>query len=181
MATSGMVGGLLIASIGHVGRGDIAMHPLLFLATLFTIGIASAGLFVPYRTVLQRETPVNLLGRVTAVGEAAIAIAMLAGPPLGAVLANVAGIDCFAIPTWRLSHSAAGPRARLRTMPHRLRDGKTYRIVVKARIQPCCVAKCVEIIVCHVRSYPKLKHHARRDRGCTLICLSISAVWGRPK
>ncbi len=93
MASGGMVGGLLIAGIGHVGRGDIAMHPILFLATLFTIGIASAGLFVPYRTVLQRETPLYLLGRVTAVGEAAIAIATLAGPPLGAVLANVAGIS----------------------------------------------------------------------------------------
>ena len=49
-------------------------------------------MFVPYRTILQRETPVDLLGRVTAVGEAAIAIATLAAPPLGAVLANQAGI-----------------------------------------------------------------------------------------
>jgi MFS family permease len=93
MAAGGMVGGLLVALIGHVGGGHITMSPLLFLVTLFAIGIASAGLFVPYRTVLQRETPPNLLGRVTAVGEAAIAIATLVGPPLGAILANTAGIS----------------------------------------------------------------------------------------
>jgi hypothetical protein len=88
-----MVGGLLIASIGRVGCGDISMHPLLFLGHPIHRRNRERR-FVPYRTVLQRETPLNLLGRVTAVGEAAIAIATLAGTPLGAALANVA--DFFA-------------------------------------------------------------------------------------
>lgn len=93
MAAGGLVGGLLIALVGHLGNADISMSPLVFIATLFATGIASAGLFVPYRTVLQRETPTNLLGRVTAIGEAAIAIATLVGPPVGAMLANMAGIS----------------------------------------------------------------------------------------
>ncbi len=92
MSFAGITSGILVATIGHVGRNDISMPPQLFLTTLFAVGIACAGLFVPYRTVLQRETPANLLGRVSAVGEAAIALATLAGPPLGAVLANEAGI-----------------------------------------------------------------------------------------
>jgi MFS family permease len=92
MASGGLIGGLLLAGIGHLGRGDIAMPPLLLLSVLFTTGVANAGLFVPYRTVLQRETPRNLVGRVAAVGEAAIAAATLVAPPLGAGLANVAGV-----------------------------------------------------------------------------------------
>jgi predicted MFS family arabinose efflux permease len=92
MAASGLIGGILIALIGHIGRGDFTMPPVLFLATLLAIGIASTGLFVPYRVILQRETPQLLLGRVAAVGEAAIAVATLLGPPIGAALANTAGV-----------------------------------------------------------------------------------------
>ena len=92
MAFAGITSGILVATIGHVGRNDISMPLQLFLTTLFAVRIACAGLFVPYRTVLQRETPANLLGRVSAIGEAAIALATLAGPPLGAFLANEAGI-----------------------------------------------------------------------------------------
>ncbi|WP_281412988.1 MFS transporter [Rhizobium sp. BK312] len=93
MIGSGLVGGLLIAVMGHVGRGDIDMSAVSFCALLFATGLASAGFFVPYRVVLQRETPLELLGRVVAVGEGLRAVAMMTAPPLGAALAEMAGIS----------------------------------------------------------------------------------------
>lgn len=92
MIASGLVGGLLIAFMGHVGRGDVMVSATVFCVLLFATGLASAGFFVPYRAVLQRETPLELLGRVTAVGEGLSAAAMMAAPPLGAGIAEVAGI-----------------------------------------------------------------------------------------
>ncbi|MBA8900867.1 MFS transporter [Phyllobacterium sp. P30BS-XVII] len=92
MATGGIGCGLLIAVTGHVGRGDLVMSPMIFCLLQFVIGVTSACLFVPYRTVLQKETPPESLGRVTAVGEAVSAIGITAAPPLGAVLAGVAGV-----------------------------------------------------------------------------------------
>ncbi|GAC1040311.1 MFS transporter [Rhizobium sp. No.120] len=93
MIGSGLVGGLLIALMGHLGRGDIEMSAVSFCGLLFATGLASAGFFVPYRVVLQKETPLELLGRVTAVGEGLSAAAMMTAPPLGAALAEFAGIS----------------------------------------------------------------------------------------
>jgi MFS family permease len=92
MAIGGALSGALVAVIGHVGRGDLALPGPLFLGLFFVLGIANAGMFVPYRTVQQQETPPHMLGRVTAVSEAATTLAMLAGPPLGALLAQSAGV-----------------------------------------------------------------------------------------
>lgn len=92
MVASGLIGGLLVALMGHVGRGDIAVSPVFFCVLLFATGVASAGLFVPYRVVLQKETPLELLGRVSAVGEGLSAAAMMAAPPIGAGLAEIAGV-----------------------------------------------------------------------------------------
>ncbi|NRP89052.1 putative multidrug resistance protein MdtD [Ensifer adhaerens] len=92
MIASGLAGGLLIAFMGHVGRGDIVIPAAAFCLLLFATGLASAGFFVPYRVVLQKETPLELLGRVTAVGEGLSAAAMMAAPPLGAGLAEIAGV-----------------------------------------------------------------------------------------
>ena len=92
MIASGLVGGLLIAFMGHVGRGDIVIPAAAFCLLLFATGLASAGFFVPYRVVLQKETPLELLGRVAAVGEGLSAAAMMAAPPLGAGLAEIAGV-----------------------------------------------------------------------------------------
>ncbi|GAC1045643.1 hypothetical protein thsrh120_56480 [Rhizobium sp. No.120] len=92
MIGSGLVGGLLVALMGHVGRGDIEISPVSFCALLFATGLASAGFFVPYRVVLQREIPLELLGRVAAVGEGLSAAAMMTAPPLGAALAEFADL-----------------------------------------------------------------------------------------
>ncbi|MFK0167004.1 MFS transporter [Rhizobium sp. NPDC090279] len=93
MIASGLAGGVLIALMGHVGRGDIMMPPLVFCVLLFATGVASAGLFVPYRVVLQKETPPELIGRVAAVGEGLSAAAMMTAPPIGAGLAEIAGVS----------------------------------------------------------------------------------------
>lgn len=44
MSFAGITSGILVATIGHVGRNDISMPPQLFLTTLFAVGIACAGL-----------------------------------------------------------------------------------------------------------------------------------------
>lgn len=92
MAAGGLGCGLLIAVMGHIGRGDLEMSAVMFCGVQFFIGLTSAGFFVPYRTLLQRETPPGALGRVTTVGEAVSAVASTAAPPLGAALAGLAGV-----------------------------------------------------------------------------------------
>jgi predicted MFS family arabinose efflux permease len=92
MAVGGVLSGALVAAIGHVGQGDLTLSGLLFLGLFFVLGIVNAGMFVPYRTVQQQETPPHMLGRVAAVSEAVTTLAVLAGPPLGALLAQMGGV-----------------------------------------------------------------------------------------
>jgi MFS family permease len=93
MATGGITCGILIAVVGHIGRGDLVLSASAFCFIQFLIGITTAGFFVPYRVVLQRETPSSSLGRVTAVGEATSAMSAAAAPPAGALLASWLGIS----------------------------------------------------------------------------------------
>lgn len=92
MAAGGVASGLMTAAMGHAGRGDLDLSAAGMLALMAAAGFTSAALFVPYRTVLQREAAPAMLGRVTAVGEAAGNAAMLAAPPLGAWIAAAAGV-----------------------------------------------------------------------------------------
>ncbi len=92
MAVGGIFFGLLVAVVGHLGRGDLTLSPVGFYLVQFWIGFCSAGIFVPYRTLIQRETPPEAIGRVTTVSEAMSALATATAPPLGALLAGWSGV-----------------------------------------------------------------------------------------
>lgn len=77
------IGGALVA--GLAGGG--AWVPLIVVN-----GIGFAAIWVAYGYILQRETPPDLLGRVSAAATALQTAAGLAGPPLGAYLARRLGV-----------------------------------------------------------------------------------------
>ncbi len=63
---------------------------LLYLA-LGSMGGGAAFMLVPYRTIVQRETPPDRIGRVHASGEAVIVTVMLSAPFIGSAIAETFG------------------------------------------------------------------------------------------
>ena len=121
MAAGSIASGLLVAATGHVGRGDLAVSAFVFVALACATGIASAAIFVPFRTIQQRETPPGMLGRVTAVSEAVTTVATVAAPPIGAVVAEMAGTPApFLIAGYLLACFGLA----LTLLPRRLRDDR---------------------------------------------------------
>lgn len=83
-----LVVGALVGVIGiglAVGAGG---HALLWMAVAFGVGFAAAGIMVVFPYVLHRETPQELIGRVTSTANAFPVLLQLAAPPLGALLAG---------------------------------------------------------------------------------------------
>ncbi|ATL32005.1 MFS transporter [Streptomyces formicae] len=83
-----LVVGALVGVIGiglAVGAGG---HALLWTAVAFGVGFAAAGIMVVFPYVLHRETPQELIGRVTSTANAFPVLLQLAAPPLGALLAG---------------------------------------------------------------------------------------------
>jgi hypothetical protein len=56
------------------------------------MGGTTVFMMIPYRAVLQRETPPDRIARVVAAGEAIIIIALMTAPFLGSALASALGI-----------------------------------------------------------------------------------------
>lgn len=123
MGAGAVATGAAIALLGHVGRADLAAPPVAFLALMFVIGVVSSALFVPYRTLVQTETPEPMMGRVTALGESASSLAILAAPPLGAAAAAWGGIGApFLIGGYLL---AAGAIVAMLAAPRLFRPART--------------------------------------------------------
>lgn len=86
------ISALLVIGLGSVEvlgfrPSRLALAPLLFIVG-FTGGLA----FVPYRTVLQDNTPPHQMGQITAFSEAANTLALLTSPFAGAAIASVTSI-----------------------------------------------------------------------------------------
>ncbi|APY85284.1 MFS transporter [Streptomyces alfalfae] len=80
--------GALVGGIGiGLGAGTDGLAPL-WMAVAFGIGFAAAGIMVVFPYVLHRETPQELIGRVTSTANAFPVLLQLAAPPLGALLAG---------------------------------------------------------------------------------------------
>lgn len=92
MALGALLSGALFALVGHLAAGHLPASGWLLIALFALIGGTTSLMMVPYRVLLQRETPAALLGRVTAVGEAVSTMVLLAGPPTGALLAGLGGL-----------------------------------------------------------------------------------------
>lgn len=89
---AGTVSAGLIIALGVVDLRQIALPFAVMLTGAFTIGLASAAILVPLRTVMQAETPPDKMARVAALSEAANTTALLAAPFAGAALAEYLGL-----------------------------------------------------------------------------------------
>jgi predicted MFS family arabinose efflux permease len=62
------------------------------LAATFTIGFAFAAIMVPAQTLIQRETPPDMLGRVGSTNASVIFLGQILGLAVSGVLAEVLGV-----------------------------------------------------------------------------------------
>jgi MFS family permease len=87
---------LVLAGLAGIGLGALVLGavPLAVFSMLgcFTLGFAFAGVIVPAQTLMQRETPHALLGRISSTMMSMIFFAQLVGLMLSGILANAIGV-----------------------------------------------------------------------------------------
>ncbi len=88
MAASALVGGLTAVLAGIAALSGWPVPLVLFLFGLAFAGGSTAFMTVPYRTIVQSETPPDRIARVFATGEAVTMTAMLLAPFLGSAVAT---------------------------------------------------------------------------------------------
>lgn len=92
MAISAAFGGIVSLGLGALAILGVKPHIVLFLMAFVLLGVSTAFVQVPFRSILQNEAPPERMGRVSAAAEAISVIALLTAPLLGAILANQFGI-----------------------------------------------------------------------------------------
>lgn len=93
MGAAQLVAGLLVTNIGASLGMEIRGVAAIWAVVGFGLGFGSAGIMIVFPYVLQRETPDELIGRVTSTASSFPVVLQLAAPPLGAWLASRYGID----------------------------------------------------------------------------------------
>ena len=88
MGGGSVVIGGLVAVMGVGLLSDLDAPPLLWTPVLFAVGLASAGVLIASPTILQLETPPELMGRVDTSWAAIPTACQLFAPVLGAVVAS---------------------------------------------------------------------------------------------
>jgi MFS family permease len=86
-----VLGGLAGIGLGALLLGAFTFVPTAMLGT-FTLGFAFAGIIVPAQTLMQRETPHELLGRISSTVMSVVFFAQLIGLVLSGVLAQAFGV-----------------------------------------------------------------------------------------
>jgi MFS family permease len=86
-----VLGGLAGIGLGALLLGAFTLVPTAMLGT-FTLGFAFAGIIVPAQTLMQRETPHELLGRISSTVMSVVFFAQLIGLVLSGVFAEVFGV-----------------------------------------------------------------------------------------
>lgn len=89
---SKVVIGAMVAVIGFGLLAKLGAPPLLWVPVLLVVGLASAGLLISLPTILQRETPAALMGRVSATTSAVPTVFQVAAPIIGAAIAQWLGL-----------------------------------------------------------------------------------------
>ncbi|MBT2687822.1 MFS transporter [Bacillus sp. ISL-47] len=92
MASSAVISGTLIISVGLGGMGILEFPQLVWILGACLLGLLGAGESVPYGYVLQSETPKNIMGRVSAAAMSLQTFSMLIAPAAGALLAKWLGV-----------------------------------------------------------------------------------------
>lgn len=114
-------GGLAGIGIGVLLLGAIP-HVAATIVSTFVIGFAFAGVIVPAQTLIQQETPHELMGRISSTVMSVVLFAQVLGLVLSGVLAQAMGVRavfvlCAAL-AWALAaagHLLLAPAARQRT------------------------------------------------------------------
>ena len=101
MGSAQLVAGLLVTNIGASLGMELKGVAAVWAVVGFGLGFSSAGIMIVFPYVLQRETPDELIGRVTATASSIPVVLQLAAPPLGAWLATRYSIG--------LTFNTAGP------------------------------------------------------------------------
>jgi len=87
MGGGSIVIGGLVALMGAALLASLDLPPLVWTPVLFVIGAASAGVLIALPTIIQYETPPELMGRVSNTAGALPTAAQVAAPLVGAAVA----------------------------------------------------------------------------------------------
>jgi MFS family permease len=87
---------LVLGGLAGIGLGALLLGSLPFVSVallgMFTIGFTFAGIIVPAQTLMQRETPHALMGRISSTVMSVVFFAQLIGLVLSGVLAQLFGV-----------------------------------------------------------------------------------------
>ena len=86
-----VLGGLAGIGVGALLLGALPWIPMSMLAC-FTLGFTFAGVIVPAQTLMQKETPHALMGRISSTMMSTVLFAQLLGLALSAFLASAFGV-----------------------------------------------------------------------------------------
>lgn len=86
MSAGAFIAGAIIAGIALFSITNQSLSVVIFLSGFFLVGICTAFVQIPYRSLLQLEAPANKMARVVATGEAITVVAMLSAPLIGGFL-----------------------------------------------------------------------------------------------
>lgn len=112
--------GMVLSGLVGIGAGVLLLgavpHVAAALGATFTIGFAFAAILVPAQTLIQRETPHDMLGRVGSTNASVIFLGQILGLVLSGVLAEMVGVRMVFFLCAALSVAlAAGGRVFLRS------------------------------------------------------------------
>ena len=114
--------GLVLWGLLGIGAGVLLLgavpHIAATLVATFTIGFAFAAIMVPAQTLIQRETPPDMLGRVGSTNASVIFLGQILGLAVSGVLAEIVGVRTvfFLCAALSVALAAAG-RVFLRANP----------------------------------------------------------------
>jgi MFS transporter, DHA3 family, macrolide efflux protein len=87
---------LVLGGLAGIGAGALLLGAFTFVATAmlacFTLGFMFAGVIVPAQTLIQRETPAALMGRISSTMMSTVFFAQLLGLVLSGFLAEAFGV-----------------------------------------------------------------------------------------
>jgi MFS family permease len=121
---------LVLSGLGGIGLGALILGGLPYaaaaLAATFTIGLAFSAIMVPAQTLLQRETPHEMIGRVSSTNISVAFCAQILGLVLSGYLADYLGVRLVFMACAALAAvMAAGGRVFLHRQPVAARATKT--------------------------------------------------------
>lgn len=92
MALAALVSGPVTIATALAAIWGVAIPFPLFCLVMAVMGGSTVFMLVPYRAVIQSETPPDRIARVTSAGEASMTVAMMSAPLLGSLIVTRFGV-----------------------------------------------------------------------------------------